>query len=244
MKGEKGDKNKQFNKVAGLIYKTSLGLDFRLDLSKLRGKFGINNQGFDTDKERNDWYSSLSSKQRDDYWENAYDFFAKYNLPVASHWLIDYYITHNKVPPFSPQATVFDTCELDFGAISHLGTSPTDKKWKTGKVPFIRLYISDLASKEDVKTFIDKNWKAIKTNLGFQWAGNRRVIRPAKEDNKKIQEEIYFLSLRSRDMLGAKKKQYKETVITKMINDKYNKDYSEDNIRQIIVRQRKLRKKV
>ena len=244
MKGEKGDKTKGFNKIAELLYKTALGLDFRSDLSKLRAEFGIASQGFKTDKERNDWYNSLPDNKREKYWEDIFSFFAKYNLPAVSRWTIDYYICRNTLPPLSPKASAFDVCELDFGTISHMGATPTETKWKFGKVPFIRLYISDLASKEDVKDFIDKNWKAIKRNLGLQWAGDRRIVRPTKDEDKKIQEEIYFLSLQSRDTLGAKRKDYKETLITKIINKKYGKSYSDHNIRQIIVRQRKLRKKL
>lgn len=240
MQGDKGDQKKKFNKVAELIYKKSLGLNFRFDLAKLRAKFGISPQELTSDKKRNDWYASLIKEQKFEYWDLILNFFIDHELPVVSRWLMDYYICHNKIIPFFPKASVFDTCEIDFDAIAFRGESPVETKWKNCGQPFVRLYISDLASADDVKKVIDKNWKAIKRNLSFQWAGKRRVVRPV--DDKEIHEYIYFLSLRSRKMLGIEDKGHKEIYIAKLVNEKYNKNYTMDSIVQIIVRQKKLRK--
>lgn len=244
MKGDKGDKKKQFNKVAELIYKTSLNWDFRFDLSKLRARFGIIPQELTTDKKRNDWYATLTDEEKTDYWNSIFDFFIKYQLPIVSRWLIHYYVCHDKIPLFSPKASLFNTCELDFEANAYLGDSSVETRWKKCGQPFICLYISDLTSLDDIKYFLDKNWKAIKRNLSFQWAGKGRRIRPA--DDKEIHEYIYFLSLRSRKILGIKGKEYKEVFIAKLVNEKYKerkKKYSQENIKQIINRQKKLRKK-
>lgn len=240
MKGDKGDKKEQFNKIAELIYKTSLGLNFRFDLAKLRAKFGILPQALITDKKRNDWYATLTNEQKVDYWDSIFNFFKDHRLPVVSRWLMDHYICRDKILPFSSKASVFDTSEVDFDAIAFRGESPVEIKWKNSGQPFIRLYISDLASADDVKKVVDKNWPEIKRNLGFQWAGKRRVVRPVND--KEIHEFIYFLSLRSREMLGIKGKGYKENHIAKLVNEEYKKNYTADNIKQIIVRQRKLRK--
>lgn len=169
----------------------------------------------------------------------------KYSLPVSSRWLIDYYVCRNKILPFSAKTLNRTTCELDYETIANIGETSTARRWKNGHQPFITLYISDLASKEDIKKFIDKNWNVIRDYMNLQWAGKPRIIRPIKEEDRKIHEQIYYLSLRSKKELSTQyniKKPYKEDVISKIIKEKYGKDYSSDNIKQIIARQKKLRK--
>jgi hypothetical protein len=241
-KGDKENKEKEFHKISELIYKTSLRFDFRVDLSKIRAKFSISPQDIKTDKDRNDWYATLTREEQDNYWDSIFDLFIKYQLPVVSRWLIDYYVCRDKIIPFSPKAFVFNTCEIDFESIAFHGDSSIRTKWKNCGQPYICFYISDLTTEDEAKEVISKNWKKIKENLNLQWMGKRRVIRPLKD--KAIHEHAYFLSLRSRKMLGMKGKGYKKDHIAKLINEKYNKKYSADNIQKIINNQKRLRKKV
>lgn len=244
MKDKKGEKD-QFNKVAELINKTALNMNFGLDLSKLRARFCIDPAGFQSDEERNHWYSTLSLEEANEYWKDAYDLFMKYSLPVSFRWLIDYYICRNKILPFSAKTLNRTTCELDYETIASTGETSTAKRWKNGHQPFITLYISDLASKEDIKKFIDRDWEVMRDYMKLQWAGKPRIIRPIKEEDRKIHEQIYYLSLLPKKMLSTQyniSKTYKEEIISEIIKEKYDKEYSSDNIKQIIARQKRLRK--
>ena len=244
MDNKKGEKD-QFNKVAELINKTALNTNFGLDLSKLRAKFCINPAGFKSDDERNHWYSNLSLNEADEYWENAYDLFMKYSLPISSQWLIDYYICRNSILPFSVNTLNSVTCELDYETIANIGETSTARRWKDGRQPFIALYISDLASKNDIKKFIDRSWNAMQDYMKLQWVGKPRIIRPIKDENRKLHEKIYYLSRQPKKMLSTQcnsNKTYKEDIISDIIKEKYNKEYSSDNIKQIIARQKRLRK--
>jgi hypothetical protein len=244
MNDKKGEKE-QFNKVAELISKTSLNINFGLDLAKLRARFCINPAGFESDNERNHWYSNLSSEEASEYWEDIYNLFMKYSLPVSSRWLIDYYVCRNKILPFSAKTLNRTICELDYETIVNMGETSTAIRWKNGHQPFITLYISDLASKEDIKKFIDGNWEVMRDYMSLQWTGKPRIIRPIKDENRKIHEQIYYLSRQPKKMLSAQSnnsKTYKEEIISDIINEKYGRKYSFDNIKQIIARQTRLRK--
>jgi len=58
MNDKKGEKE-QFNKVAELISKTALNINFGLDLAKLRARFCINPAGFESDNECNHYTGPL-----------------------------------------------------------------------------------------------------------------------------------------------------------------------------------------
>lgn len=99
-----------------------------------------------------------------------------FDLPVFfSSFFSNYVLYGHSFPSF-----FFDNkelCELDI--FSPIHPSPIDKYWSESGIPFIRLYISDLASKQDVIDFIDKNWTPeIKRHLDEQRGA------PKKESQK------------------------------------------------------------
>jgi hypothetical protein len=153
---------------------------------------------------------------------------------------MDYYVCLNKIIPLSAKSSTFDTCEVDLTAHFYMDKSDSDieKKWRNGQIPFVRFYISDLASLEDAQRIIKRKWPAIKDTLADQWAGKKRVIRPNNPETKKLHELIYFLSLNTPSV----KNEYKEVTLQKILRSKYNITITDSNIKQIIARQRKLKK--
>lgn len=257
----KGDKT---HKVRELFQDIATGLEFRLDVAKIRSNFDIPPEGFPTFEEMDRWYVVVANKRPRP--KKTYDdclewLQTKYKIPVVTTGLIHFFVSMNKILPFTDDE-VFDVCEFDRATYSIDGESPILKSWQRNGRPFISLYISDIASKDDVIHYLNREWEAIKSHLqnipsavafrnqdwNFFEKKDASINKFVELKKKRIKvsrhrsrdEKVYFLSLMSRELLGAKKGEYKNQAIKRKLEEN-GVNLNTDNIRQIISRQKKLR---
>lgn len=228
-----------------LFYRTTLRKDFQADIVKIRKEVGIPDGGFVNDKDLEKWTKSRTASQHYAIQKRLPGIMKKYKLPPTLWSELYFYIeqTNNST---SPLIYTF-LCSIESGAESSNllinGSMPAEKMWKESGHPFVKLFISDLASLDYTRDYLEKNWKGIQGVLDKQRGSKKKRVRATK--NKSLKKEILSLSLKSSVELAKEIKgpvYDKATAIAVILKKKYDKNIEGDNVRQVIYRQKKLRK--
>jgi len=203
-------------KAEEMIYKLSLNRDFRLEIKKIREKYGIPPKGFSNREDIKKWFSRLKKGGYSKFLYSYDPIIKKYNLYDFDN-LLESYIFHDLIP----ENHFFPTKEEDFFC-----SWGFDTKYIR---PSAQISIYQGASREYVIRYLTRHWKEIKAKL------NNPKIRSTKDDNKVRNNLIFELWGQSREKLGLKRGEYRDVKIAQTLN-KVGYELSPANVRKIASR--------
>lgn len=198
-----GDKKQKTSKAEEIFYRLSLNSEFKKEVNNLK-RFITSNTD-DSDK------------------------LLEYQL--KRHFLIKKYTI-----PFPKLSDVFDKHvlgkEIKYKDVDYLPTSdfpitvqtPSDKELQESKRAFIKLWVYDSVSRDEILDYVKKNWRSIQIFLKIQ--GVKRVARIRKIKEKKRNVLILkYNKLSTKKLLeiarvDKEKKQYREILIRRLVEKK------------------------
>jgi hypothetical protein len=235
------------NKIDELCYRVYITKDFQKELSELRSKYGIPENGLKSEKAYERWYKENTDNKNRMFSERCGLIADKHGLPPAGKFRIKEYILFGTsgIRPESLDVWMpldeMGTCEIEL-------SNKKDERWSAGN-PFVKIVISDHASQNDAVSYVRSHWSIIQKLLDARRNGQKkRLVRSVH--NRDLQEEILRLSRYSTKelrMLAKKtdaegKFRYKETAIKELIKARYGITLSDSSIKKIINRRSKLKR--
>ena len=119
---------------------------------------------------------------------------------------------------------------------------PEDREIKIAQRPFVKLWIYDTASRDDLLKFVRKNWNFIKYNIAHQSIKPvGRIKSTDHKDRDRMILELYELPKKDlHQMAGVSdKKTYRETLVGIILSSRGEKNITSDAVKKVIVRYRK-----
>lgn len=198
---------------------------FQQDLAQVRKQLGIPLNGFPGQVAFKGWL-----KKADMFSLLAVElqFHKKYKISIAYQQQLDDYLFFGRVlKSYKPVPVVIDRCahrKNSFGNIEEL--------YREIDEPYAKLLVLGSASKSDVLSFIDSNWKHIDEALVEQ-RGERKTIRKTthKERNLLI-KKLFQEPTKALQQKAGSSSTYKDTLIQKIMTKRGYK-MSEGQIRKL-----------
>jgi len=210
--------NTKFEK---LLYQSTLMPEFKNDIGHLRAEFNIPPGGFDTSEEYKQWFinNTVSHQTIPEMFRKHPRLIRKYKLPATDYFLRyfhDYVICENKFFTTSSQDNYL--CEIDIDLPEKGRITPTETFWNESGQPYVKIFVPDTTSRDNVKDFIDASWTPIKQLLKNRGSVRKQI---RKTIHKKRNARICELWGKTREELGRKRGEYKGDVIARIIKDEF-----------------------
>lgn len=223
---------KSTNKAVEAIYKLSLSKSFRKLVKTARESLGIPPEGFDSSKEE-----LLTPPDLIELVDQAFALLDLHKLP-RTYWVE--MVEYIKYGEFYYEGNKDDQIiSIEYPDRS---SSDHEKTYKNYSQPYVKLFILDASTQEDVLAAIRKSWVKIKGSLKNQGGSDERV---RKSLNKERNYLISILSERSKsdlaEMIGVNPKlyAYKEALVSEVMKQKYKLKVSADVVKKYSSRPRK-----
>lgn len=248
--------NKIDTKVREVVYQASLREGFQHALKKLRGSLGIPADGFASAEESTLWEKSTIEESAAYYKRGQTgrlpvklrilrvgisSLLTRFNLPASAYTSVENHLLNNdKFPPLFENnfAVALDVGHTDPTDIFAFATHEAHWLLRGGK--YIRLLIHEGATKQDVRRFLDANWKKIQRALTAPDAPKAKRIRATM--NKERDALIHELYGKSRTELGLKRSEQKDIAVARILVDK-GYPFSPEIVRKVASVERKKRGK-
>ncbi|MEK7537255.1 MAG: hypothetical protein AAB584_02320 [Patescibacteria group bacterium] len=235
--------DKLAKKYKELFYRFSSHSDFEKKVETVRNRFGI-----DEDNPEKFLIRKLSLKEGEVWQDAIYDivfaiipkymeaegdflFTATETYVIGGKNRVDDYLNGDVFYSYGMQ--LFKN--LDAKHLSKFGDI-----YKKG----LFIYISPYTSKSDLILAVNKKWPEIKNELQKKNINNKNLkglLRVRSHTKKERDKMIFDLYNKSREELGLKRGEYKEIIVSLLLK-KQGIDVQPENVKMIVLRQRKLRK--
>ncbi len=242
------DKNKKrdLNKINDLIFRywTSSGL--KKNILELRKKYEIPEEGFFSRENTEELEEEDRKKAEEGYfkrhnWEVKHQaevlddldvLISKYKLPPQAILLLKEYLCCG--PLKSPQHDIenFPIIDIDLYPISR--ESNLLETWDQSGVPYVCIAIPSYASKKDVKSAIDKEWRFFEDQWKLQgWRPSSKRKRTIKD--KDIKDRAIDLMEKPKSFFKDDLAKYKEMAVKNKLEKEFPKRKipSSENIKMI-----------
>src|SRR3989338_67137 len=230
----RGDQPSKTKKAERLFFELTLNANFVTDVKKIRSLFMIPENGFSAKENVEKWIAQkeIYSLKLYEHHFHQEELLRKYGLPSTPdlmHLLEDYLLSNGLIKTTN-----------DVGNLSFALQSASSEEIKRHGRPFVKLWIFEMASRENVLDYIRRHWKIIKfiqnENKAFKRISpviNKVLIQRALELDK-----LPIKNLRSIAKVSTGNKYYKYSVISRILN---NDGYSttEGSIKKLVQRHKK-----
>jgi hypothetical protein len=181
-------------KAVEAIKKLVFNKGFRADIRKSRQMLGIPPDGFLEWEEANDF----ARKNTMDLFGHTVGLLEKYDLPLT-YWIeLSRYIESNN--PETGRTAADTTIAIEYPDSEY--STDLGKLYTGFKQPYVKVYILDASSKEEVAAQINKNWKEIEQSLrnqGWQdrgtrsaknWLRDSRILQLSEKNKDELEEML------------------------------------------------------
>jgi hypothetical protein len=169
---------------------------FQKEIKRLREKYDVPPDGFETKEEVDDWDKKRNdelmdflfekkSKKRifDDYDENIFKCLDEHKMTPAMFPLLTNYIASNKVENID-SGSYACAIDIDQGPFQRIN----ENHWKKHGKRFVKLLISEDAESSDAKRYVDEHWDSIRAHMGVLQKKNATL----KESPEWNRDQIIF----------------------------------------------------